>query len=209
MIRLDRHGVERQEGRQSSSSSLSSDPITFERESYEHIDRFKLLMDRTLAPKYWERRLNPDEDHAGVRECYRVFLTELYHLITRTLVYTYRGRRPGSFLKSHWVQYMFSVPVNWGDQAIEDFEKIIKDAGFGELPKHSYHVGPKLTEADAAAIFTLEQLINTLRMEKDDIMIVADLGGGTTVRIHFYSYEVMQTFCLPSYRMLQVSESSH
>lgn len=117
-------------------------------------------MDRSLVQDALgsDKQRQAQEEHAGVVECYRLYLTELHHLITRTLIFTYRDGRPGSFLYSQHVQYMFSVPIMWKEQAIQYFKQAIREAGFGTSPSHSYHVGAGLTEADAAAIYTMETL---------------------------------------------------
>jgi hypothetical protein len=72
------------------------------------------------------------------------------------------------------VQFLFSVPTTWKSPAmIAEMEKLIKQAGFGENPKHTSKIF--LTEAEAAAVYAATQ-----SYEKDDVLLVCDAGGGTT-----------------------------
>lgn len=72
------------------------------------------------------------------------------------------------------VEYVFSVPTTWKDPAlIAAMEQLIKTAGFGQnaaKEKASIY----LTEAEAAAVYA------TQRLEKDEVFLVCDAGGGTT-----------------------------
>lgn len=71
------------------------------------------------------------------------------------------------------VEYVFSVPTTWKDPAIiAVMEGHIKTAGFGQKAKERASI--YLTEAEAAAVYS------TGKMEKDEVFLVCDAGGGTT-----------------------------
>jgi hypothetical protein len=54
------------------------------------------------------------------------------------------------------VEFSFTVPTTWTSVGVtNDFETLIREAGFGNAgPNHTVSVG--LTEAEAAAVYTLE-----------------------------------------------------
>lgn len=71
------------------------------------------------------------------------------------------------------VEFQFSVPTTWKSPAmIHETESLIRQAGFGENPKHTAKI--TLTEAEAAAVYSSRSY------EKDDVLLVCDAGGGTT-----------------------------
>jgi hypothetical protein len=94
------------------------------------------------------------------------------------------------------VQYIFSIPTTW-DKAVEKmFMALVKDAGFGKEKKHRVEI--ELNEAEAAAVYsarspkhhhpvTTEAVSGASttgpKLEKDDVLLVCDSGGGTTVGI--------------------------
>lgn len=55
------------------------------------------------------------------------------------------------------IEFSFTVPTTWEAVGItKDFEKLIREAGFGKGgPKHTVAVG--LTEAEAAAVHTFKR----------------------------------------------------
>lgn len=72
------------------------------------------------------------------------------------------------------VEWLFSVPTTWRDPGqLAATEEIIRQAGYGQLNKERASV--YLTEAEAAAVYTSRQ-----SMEKGDVFLVCDAGGGTT-----------------------------
>ncbi|KAI9738416.1 MAG: hypothetical protein M1834_008919 [Cirrosporium novae-zelandiae] len=73
------------------------------------------------------------------------------------------------------VEFIFSVPTTWKSAGMmNDLEDIIERAGFGgDGDMHRFNIG--LTEAEAAAVYVSNQ-----QLQKDDVMLVCDAGGGTT-----------------------------
>ncbi|VBB73190.1 Putative protein of unknown function [Podospora comata] len=81
------------------------------------------------------------------------------------------------------VEFVFSVPTTWegvgGQKILDDFLKIVKDAGFGSAQRHRVMLG--LTEAEAAAVATLSNTGSPLLPFKNgDTLLSIDAGGGTT-----------------------------
>lgn len=77
------------------------------------------------------------------------------------------------------ISFVFSLPTTWTSVAIlERFKAAIAKAGFGmENPtKHTAELD--LTEAEAAAVFTLKEA--QVKYNVGDILLVCDAGGGTT-----------------------------
>lgn len=129
--------------------------------NYTRYSQFKLFMDMGLLEQAHNGRgdsVGAKHDNKTARECYRLYLRELYHYLTCTLDLRYRNDRPSNFLDYQRVQFVFSIPTIWGTQPIRDFEQAIRDAKFGSVPGHIVLVGHGLTEADAAAVYTMETL---------------------------------------------------
>ncbi|KAK4660146.1 hypothetical protein QC762_0015980 [Podospora pseudocomata] len=81
------------------------------------------------------------------------------------------------------VEFVFSVPTIWegvgGQEILDDFLKIVKDAGFGSAQRHRVMLG--LTEAEAAAVATLGNTGSPLlHFKNGDTLLSIDAGGGTT-----------------------------
>jgi hypothetical protein len=55
-------------------------------------------------------------------------------------------------LNSTKVEFIFSLPTSWKGKVVEDFEEIVKEAGFGTEGNCSVDIG--LTEGEAAAVST-------------------------------------------------------
>jgi hypothetical protein len=77
------------------------------------------------------------------------------------------------------IAFVFSLPTTWTSVAtVERFKEAIANAGFGmENPaKHTAELD--LTEAEAAAVFTLKEA--QVKYNVGDILLICDAGGGTT-----------------------------
>ncbi|KAF2473532.1 uncharacterized protein BDR25DRAFT_386320 [Lindgomyces ingoldianus] len=84
-------------------------------------------------------------------------------------------------LASRWedakIEFIFSVPTTWRpNPTVERFRNIISRAGFGQAPNHTAVIG--LTEAEAAAVHTARS--TPAIFKENDILLVCDVGGGTT-----------------------------
>lgn len=100
----------------------------------------------------------------------------------RLLYQTVQQRLQGE-LANRWedasIEFIFSVPTTWKPvPTVERFRSVIKRAGFGRHPNHKCDIG--LTEAEAAAVHTA-RVFPRLFKERD-VLLVCDVGGGTTVR---------------------------
>ena len=128
------------------------------------IDCFKLHLD----PEYADPR--PDAPKAQqARRWYKDYLRCLHDYIQEVF--------SNSFAR--WnnlpVEFIFSVPTTWKNPSmISEITAIIEAAGFGGDGLH-HRVKIGLTEAEAAAVYASRQ-----QMDKDDVILVCDAGGGTT-----------------------------
>lgn len=139
---------------------------------------FKLLLDEKVLD-------NMDAEapgtHANVKRWITDFLRHIY-IDFMNHVQSHAILMPKVWRSAN-VEFVFSIPTTWERQEIiEDFRKIIKDAGFGgEGRTNKIHpVTISLTEASAAAVCTFKDCPEPLK--KDQSFIVCDAGGGTTVR---------------------------
>ena len=114
---------------------------------------FKIFLD----PKEYKdaRSVDPTgvpPSHEDVRRYYRDFLGKLCSYIERQL-----EDQVGNFSwQDAHVEFLFSVPTTWTAVGVtKDFERLAREAGFGKAgARHTVAVG--LTEAEAAAVYTLK-----------------------------------------------------
>ena len=81
--------------------------------------------------------------------------------------------------KNKRIEFVFSLPTTWNSLDITtNFNNAIRAAGFtAENPdKHSARL--ELTEAEAAAVYMANN--PPFALEKGDIILICDAGGGTT-----------------------------
>ncbi|KAJ5573622.1 uncharacterized protein N7459_008049 [Penicillium hispanicum] len=95
---------------------------------------------------------------------------------------------------SRKVEFLFSVPTTWKDvRMIEETKAVIEGAINTKSPNHKAFIG--LTEAEAAAVYACKQHYqvgtlldsfcwesksNSVFIQKDDVILICDAGGGTT-----------------------------
>lgn len=77
------------------------------------------------------------------------------------------------------IEFVFSVPTTWyGQDILNDFNAIIRKAGFGVPHQHEAILG--LTEAGAAAVASTNQVGSSIPFNNGDVFLSIDAGGGTT-----------------------------
>ena len=82
-----------------------------------------------------------------VERWYRDYLQKMYDYLKFNL----GGELSGTTWKDARVEFIFSVPTTWAPvPTVENFKRIVRDAGFGSQTHHSVNIG--LTEAEAAAV---------------------------------------------------------
>ncbi|KAK0617573.1 hypothetical protein B0T14DRAFT_400927, partial [Immersiella caudata] len=121
----------------------------------------------TWAPKSMQ------EVHRLVGE----YLGEVYKHIRKSIF-----RSNGCQTDVDWdemaIEFIFSVPTTWQGQGIlNDFQKIIRSAGFGVPENHDVILG--LTEAEAAAVSSMLRVGTSLPFDNGDVFLSVDAGGGT------------------------------
>jgi hypothetical protein len=125
-------------------------------------------------------RLKQQEDPDGapgslqeVERWYGDYLRKMYEYLSFKL----GGELSGVRWEDARVEFIFSVPTTWAPvPTVENFKRIVKDAGFGSRPGHSLTIG--LTEAEAAAVHVSIEAPGIFR--ENDVLLVCDAGGGTT-----------------------------
>jgi hypothetical protein len=76
------------------------------------------------------------------------------------------------------IEFIFSIPTTWtAQEVLEDFKSVIRNAGFGTESK-AHSVTLELTEAEAAAVYTIKS--SQVAFQMGDIFLSCDAGGGTT-----------------------------
>jgi hypothetical protein len=84
---------------------------------------------------------------------------------------------PGKNWETTRIEFVFSVPTTWEPQpTVAKFKKIAMRAGWGSCRLHTASIG--LTEAEAAAVYVACEA--SVLFGENDILLVADCGGGTT-----------------------------
>jgi hypothetical protein len=111
---------------------------------------FKFFLDKEFLQEISER--NPDGapgDIYDVKAWYRDFLSNLYRHILEELEAKWQVDS-----KLTKVEYIFSLPTAWkeNEKVVEEFQDIVKQAGFGDGKNSSMAIG--LTEAEASAVHT-------------------------------------------------------
>lgn len=138
--------------------------VEYDDENVEICDMFKLNLDDNYKDDN-----DPYAPSAEEARCwFQDYLRCLHHFIVE-----YFERTTARF-DERKVEYIFSTPTTWTSPSmIAAIEKTIKQAGFADRSNSRVKMG--LTEAEAAAVF-----VSKNSHEKDDVIMVCDIGGGTT-----------------------------
>ncbi|KAF2125577.1 hypothetical protein P153DRAFT_400379 [Dothidotthia symphoricarpi CBS 119687] len=140
----------------------------------EYKEWFKTYLDPgTLRERQLEDPEGAPESLKEVQQWYGDYLRKLYEYLAIKL----GGELSGVGWKDANIEFSFSVPTTWAPvPTVENFKRIVKEAGFGCYPEHTVTVG--LTEAEAAAVHVSTEAPGIFR--ENDILLVCDAGGGTT-----------------------------
>lgn len=147
---------------------------------------FKLLLD----PKLHRNELTDTEPSSWVPRT----TDKLHELVTLYLrqVYTHISNEIPKIIKADpslsqqlklktWdsltIDFIFSTPMTWLAPASHCFRGIVSKAGFGEQKLHRVMLRP--TEAEAAVVFTCQPK-TVGKVQKGDVVLSIDAGGGTT-----------------------------
>lgn len=143
-------------------------------EDKEYKEWFKTCLDPDkLRQKQLEDPEGAPESLQEVEKWYRDYLRKMYEYLSFKL----GGELSGVSWEEAKIEFMFSVPTTWVDvSVVENFKRIVREAGFTSLPRHSLHIG--LTEAEAAAVHVSIEAPGIFR--ENDVLMVCDAGGGTT-----------------------------
>ncbi|KAH8731915.1 hypothetical protein GQ44DRAFT_670576 [Phaeosphaeriaceae sp. PMI808] len=143
-------------------------------EEKEYKEWFKTCLDpEKLRLKQKEDPDGAPENLQEVERWYNDYLRKMYEY----LAFKLGGELSGVSWENARIEFIFSVPTTWAlVPTVENFKRIVKQAGFGLPRNHSLVIG--LTEAEAAAVHVSTEAPGIFR--ENDILLVCDAGGGTT-----------------------------
>ncbi|CAG8958336.1 hypothetical protein HYFRA_00000693 [Hymenoscyphus fraxineus] len=154
---------------------LSEKPTEQMSEDKDCKEWFKTFLDEKKLRVAQQNANTPGVCPSSVQE-----VEKLYCDFFRFLYQTIQQKLQGE-LASIWedanIEFIFSVPTTWKVvPTVERFRSTIERAGFGKFPGHKAVIG--LTEAEAAAVHTARVFPKIFK--ERDILLVCDVGGGTT-----------------------------
>ncbi|KAK4186983.1 hypothetical protein QBC35DRAFT_474913 [Podospora australis] len=115
---------------------------------------------------------------AQVHSLVSEYLHQVYCHIKRSITRSI-GRAEDDGWDDLAIEFVFSVPTTWAGQGIlDDFQTIIRNAGFGVPDRHEAVLG--LTEAEAAAVSSMRHVGSAISFDNQDVFLSIDAGGGTT-----------------------------
>ncbi|KAF2025512.1 hypothetical protein EK21DRAFT_76264 [Setomelanomma holmii] len=139
----------------------------------EYKEWFKTCLD---PDKLWRKqRDDPQGAPNSLREVEKWYLDYLRKMY-EYLAFKLGGELSGITWENARIEFIFSVPTTWATITVENFKKIVREAGFGSRLGHTLMIG--LTEAEAAAVHVSTEAPGIFR--EHDILLVCDAGGGTT-----------------------------
>ncbi|PSN59230.1 hypothetical protein BS50DRAFT_658863, partial [Corynespora cassiicola Philippines] len=143
----------------------------------EFAEWFKIYLD---SEKLREARINQRNpvDMPPTMQTVERWYTDYFSCLYRTIEQRLSGEVAGTWADAK-IEFIFSVPTTWRPDppdTVQRFKKIIYNAGFGQFASHNVVIG--LTEAEAAAVHTARSAPGIFR--ENEILIVCDVGGGTT-----------------------------
>ncbi|KAF2718548.1 hypothetical protein K431DRAFT_129934 [Polychaeton citri CBS 116435] len=134
---------------------------------------FKTQLDPVNLSRYQARLSDYHVSHDEVRQWFRDYLGLLYESIKNKMT----AELPHGDWSAARVEFMFSVPTTWNPHVVEDFKRIICEAGF-DRHAANHTVAISLTEPEAAAVHTSTAAAGIFK--PNDVLVVCDAGGGTT-----------------------------
>ncbi|OAL00042.1 hypothetical protein IQ06DRAFT_250606 [Phaeosphaeriaceae sp. SRC1lsM3a] len=142
-------------------------------EDKEYKEWFKTCLD----PEKLQLKQREDPEGAPsslheVERWYKDYLRKMYEYLSFKL----GGELSGVSWEDARIEFIFSVPTTWAPATVENFKRIVKQAGFASHRGHGLSIG--LTEAEAAAVHVSIEAPGIFR--ENDVLLVCDAGGGTT-----------------------------
>lgn len=139
------------------------------------LENWKVFLDQHMIDRARQAEVeNVPRSPAETQTMVTAYLEQIY-LHIKESIQEVNGRG----WKDKTISFVFSLPTTWTSlDSVERFKEAIAKAGFGQenLSKHTAEV--ELTEAEAAAVFTLKEA--QVKYDVGDILLVCDAGGGTT-----------------------------
>ncbi|KAE8828155.1 hypothetical protein PTNB85_07340 [Pyrenophora teres f. teres] len=143
-------------------------------EDKEYKEWFKTCLDpEKLRQKQMDDPESPPQNLQEVEKWYSDYLRKMYEYLSVKL----GGEISGVSWEEARVEFIFSVPTTWAPvPVVENFKRLVKEAGYGSHKNHVVTIG--LTEAEAAAVHISTEAPGIFR--ENDVLLVCDAGGGTT-----------------------------
>ncbi|KAG9376969.1 hypothetical protein A1F94_012569 [Pyrenophora tritici-repentis] len=143
-------------------------------EDKEYKEWFKTCLDpERLRQKQMDDPESAPQNLQEVEKWYGDYLKKMYEYLSVKL----GGEISGVSWEEARVEFIFSVPTTWAPvPVVENFKRLVKEAGYGSHRNHKVTIG--LTEAEAAAVHISTEAPGIFR--ENDVLLVCDAGGGTT-----------------------------
>ena len=143
-------------------------------ENKEYKEWFKTCIDaHRLRQKQLEDPEGAPANLQEVERWYCDYLRKMYDYLKFKL----GGELSGITWKDARIEFIFSVPTTQAPvPTVENFKRLVREAGFGYEIQHSVNIG--LTESEAAAVHVSIEAPGIFH--ENDILLVCDAGGGTT-----------------------------
>jgi hypothetical protein len=150
------------------------------------LENWKIFLDPPMINE--ARQAEVDDVPRSLAEAQRMvtaYLEQIYFHIKESI-----QAENGRGWEEKTIFFVFSLPTTWTSLAtVERFKEAITNAGFGQENPSKHTAELELTEAEAAAVFTLKEA--QVKYNVGDIILICDAGGGTT---DLGLFQVRQTF---------------
>ncbi|ESZ94388.1 hypothetical protein SBOR_5252 [Sclerotinia borealis F-4128] len=153
---------------------FSCDPDDEYHEVTEVRENFKIFLDQhslDLARKEGMRDMPETVDKA--KDLVTDYLRQIYNHV-KLCIEAITGD-----WKEKKIEFVFSLPTTWDAlDTVKRFDAAINAAGFTSQNPEKHSAKLELTEAEAAAVYFATN--SEIELEKGDIILICDAGGGTT-----------------------------
>ncbi|KAB2575244.1 hypothetical protein DBV05_g6174 [Lasiodiplodia theobromae] len=149
----------------------------------------KLLLDQDQAKRHYDDTLPEvkQHPHKSPEQIVTDFLSHVYKFLIGTL----ERRMTPSVVQQLPIEFWFTTPAIWSDQANHATRRAARAAGFGSRPGDRIFM---IQEPEAAAVAVLKDLTvhgTNVIVKPGDGILICDCGGGT---VDLITYKVTQTY---------------
>jgi hypothetical protein len=139
------------------------------------LENWKIFLDQEAINKARQAAVEDvPRSLAEAQKMVAAYLEQIYYHIKESI-----QAENGRGWEEKTISFVFSLPTTWTSLAtVERFKEAITSAGFGQENPSKHTAEVELTEAEAAAVFTLKEA--QVKYNVGDILLICDAGGGTT-----------------------------